>query len=473
MITNLILTLISLTITLVSPFLISPPPSTVFPTPSSTTKLFVTAANRKSSYVKEEAARKDAEERSEGVTGAQFFGGAKQKEELFDAIAEKSAKVERITEASIYVKWEDTNAFEDDFSQAIARSLQGQINGLLYTEDTTPEQPEFVYANSLQWQSPFSQKYSTPFQELEQGLNFYRRIDVAITAGKSLSETQAKLRWEISVAWPNFWESRVLLTGSSLVTTDAKKEIIKQIDTLDDENLNLSAISQSSPRFWDIYHFGMAPSAELSPLISKKGGGGLFNRYSVSTMPPRLVYQPELLDLGEREDGAAGVVPNHAFCEYIKTAGPYRQRYVTTSPVEVQIVRSPNTKKPRLKFTLPISVEMQTNPTLPLPGDDPETSPEAEAKAEYTWQSARTVATVPYGGNPQDDKVVELRKQLYDAVVKDGLTPKTDSEGRPVFFFLSYDTKACYTAESGLGMCVYEYRAQFMNSQRVGIELES
>mmetsp|Transcript_12483 Transcript_12483/g.18322 ORF Transcript_12483/g.18322 Transcript_12483/m.18322 type:complete len:180 (+) Transcript_12483:987-1526(+) len=70
-------------------------------------------------------------------------------------------------------------------------------------------------------------------------------------------------------------------------------------------------------------------------------------------------------------------------------------------------------------------------------------------------------------------KWLSCGKKLYGAVIKDGLQPKTDSEGRPVFFFLTYDTKACYTAESGLGMCVYEYRAQFMKSQRVGIELES
>lgn len=472
MIEGLVLIVIFLRITTVSAFLTHSPPPTKFLTPDVTTKLFVTA-NRKSSFVAEEAALKEAEERSGNITGAQFFGGTKQKEELFDPDAEKNAKVERITEAPTYVRWDDGDAFKDDLSRSVARSLQGQMNGLLYAEEETPKEPEFVYGSSLQWQSPFSQKHPTPFQELEEGLNFYRRIDLAITAGKSISETEVELRWEISVAWPNFWESRVLLTGSSLVTVNLNKEIIKQVDVPDDENFSGTIRSQVTPRFWDNYHFGMAPSAELSPLLSRKKIGDLFKSYSISTMPPRLVYQPELFDLEEREDGNAAFVPSHAFCEYIKTVGPFRQRYVTTSPVEVQIMRSSKSKKPRLKYLLPLSVELQTNPTLPLPGEDPLTSPEAEATAEYTWQAARTVATVPFGGTPQDNRVADLRKKLYDAVVKDGLQPKLDSEGRPVFFFLSYDTKACYTSETGLGMCVYEYRAQFMKGNRVGIELES
>jgi hypothetical protein len=77
------------------------------------------------------------------------------------------------------------------------------------------------------------------------------------------------------------------------------------------------------------------------------------------------VYSPSLFDSGSREEAAAATVPNHAFCDFIKTMGPRRQRYVATTPLEVKISRQG--EKQRLVFAMPISVELQTNPTLPLP----------------------------------------------------------------------------------------------------------
>ena len=82
------------------------------------------------------------------------------------------------------------------------------------------------------------------------------------------------------------------------------------------------------------------------------------------------------------------------------------------------------------------------------------------------------MATVAYGGNgPQDAEIANVRKRLYESVVKDGLQPKLDENGRPIFFFWQNGVKACYT-EEGLGMAVYEWRPTFAKSDEVGIELE-
>ena len=436
--------------------------------PQQTSSLF--AANRKSSFVEEEAAISEMEEKGAGVVGAKFFGGNKQKEDLFDPIAEANAAVELVAATqTTYNKWNDVQAFQDATAQQVAKSIQGQLNGLLYKEEKTPDASEYVYASSVDWQSTFS-KASTPFAELKNALDFYNRLDVAITSGKSLSSSQVELRWEISVAWPNFWEGRVLLTGTSVLTLNDKKQISKQVDVLDDSDVNTRISFQAQPRFWDTYHIGMTPSSELSPKFPIKSPG-LLSSYKLYDLPPRLVYSPSLFDSGSREDAAAATVPNHAFCDFIKTMGPRRQRYVPTTPLEIQISRKD--EKQRLVFTMPLSVEIQTNPTLPLPGDDPETRDVVEPAVEYTWQAARKVATLPYGGNPQDEQVVTLRKQLYDAVVvKDGLKPKLDEMGRPQFFFWSNNVKSCYT-ETGLGMTVYEYRPAWAKSNEVGLELET
>jgi hypothetical protein len=139
--------------------------------------------------------------------------------------------------------------------------------------------------------------------------------------------------------------------------------------------------------------------------------------------------------------------------------------------MEVQLRRGSDDKN-RLQWSLPVSVELQTRSQLPLPGEDKETLSESEPEARYIYQSKRKVATLPYGGCPQDAEVAEIRKKLYEQVVKDGYKPKLDEAGRPIFFFWQHDVKACYT-EDGLGMAVYEYRGpRFIKSNEVGIELE-
>ena len=54
----------------------------------------------------------------------------------------------------------------------------------------------------------------------------------------------------------------------------------------------------------------------------------------------------------------------------------------------------------------------------------------------------------------------------------DGLNPKLDENGRPMFFFWQNDAKACFVSDGGLGMSVYEWRPKFANGNAVGIELE-
>ena len=152
--------------------------------------------------------------------------------------------------------------------------------------------------------------------------------------------------------------------------------------------------------------------------------------------------------------------------------GPKRQRYVPTSPVEVQLSRNSD-KKQLIAWNIPVTVELQSNGVLPLPGSDPETPAESMPTANYEFQPRRRVATMAYGGSPQDAEVAEVRKQLYEEVIKDGHTPKLDKETkRPQFFFLQHDAKACYTADGGLGMGVYDWRPKFAKANEVGIELE-
>jgi hypothetical protein len=178
---------------------------------------------------------------------------------------------------------------------------------------------------------------------------------------------------------------------------------------------------------------------------------------------------PAMLEVGDRGEGNARTIPNHAFTCIIKTMGPTRQRYVPTTPVEVQVISAGGKKT--LKWTIPLAVEFQANTVLPIPGEDPEAVVGSNPTCSYELQPRRKVATMPYGGNPEDVEITDIRKKLYEKVIKDGLKPKLDETGRPVFFFLQNTVKACYT-EEGLGMCVYEWRTKLAKPNEVGIELE-
>jgi hypothetical protein len=419
------------------------------------------AAQRKSSEFAE-AALLEEEETPANIAGSDFFGGNKQKEELFDPIAEAQATIAvsgAETGQNKYNRFNDESAF-DNVGRAVAESLQNQINSILYGEEPLGE---YTYSSDIEWSSVFG-KGGSPLRQLELALDFYRRLDLAIVSAKQTSDDAVTVRWNLSVVWPIFWEARVVLTGTSLLELDQGNQISKQVDSLDTPDLLGAIASQVVPRFWDAYHIGMAPSAECMPRIAARSPP--LSAYRVYEIIPRLVYKPSRLDTTNREDAYAEIIPNHAFACLIKTMGPKRQRYIPTSPLEVRVERNP----PRISWNIPIAVELCTNAMLPLPGEDPETRPEACAEVEYEFQSRRRVATIPYGGAPQDVDVTQVRKQLYEKVVKDGFQPKL-KDGRPQFFFLQNNAKACYT-EEGLGMGVYDWRPKAAKANEVGIELE-
>eukprot|EP00559_Dactyliosolen_fragilissimus_P001757 CAMPEP_0184862506 /NCGR_PEP_ID=MMETSP0580-20130426/6962_1 /TAXON_ID=1118495 /ORGANISM="Dactyliosolen fragilissimus" /LENGTH=661 /DNA_ID=CAMNT_0027360409 /DNA_START=125 /DNA_END=2110 /DNA_ORIENTATION=+ len=519
----------------------------------------------------------DTDEDMEEVYGAKFFGGSAIKEELFDEIAEENAeRLDKLyppkpkakdkvstgdgdddeTLSSSYHRFDDLNAFPDLDAKTFAIKLQKLVNDALYEtendyiDDHDDHDSSYTlnYSSSLQWDTPFTTTSTknrnsfTPLHELTNAIDFYKRLDVAIIAANSIkqpsisssssssssSSTTFKtfhIRWEISLLWPNPWESRVLLTGTSvlkvkhLISNNNNNNnniytILSQKDTLDlggkDGNDIFNAINhQISPRFWDLYHISMTPSAELMPRLTPPPNAQtsitskLTNKYQIFQIPPRLVLRPSLLDIkSTRDDREAQAIPNHAFTSIIRTSGPKTQRYITTGPVEVSISRttshkntSPaddasnpnlnkntNTNRPSsstISWNIPLPPEFVSySNTLPLPNtktdhDNDLGSITTNHKCNYEYQPTRLVATMKFGGNPQDEEVSKVRKELYELIIKEGrCKPKLDSTGRPCFFFLQNDAKACFTADGGLGMAVYDWRPQFAKCNEIGIELE-
>ncbi|KAL3919092.1 MAG: hypothetical protein SGILL_003929 [Bacillariaceae sp.] len=319
-------------------------------------------------------------------------------------------------------------------------------------------------------------------------------MDLAIVAGTQISDTVVELSWELAVVWPAFWAPRVRLTGTSTLTLkeallqdsnsapppSSVVAIVKQTDRVfgcDNNNLLGLLGSQIKPRFWDWYHIGMSPTTEMMPRETIKKG-----KVSVYKLPSRLVLAPTVIETGTRENRSAQTVPNHAFTTIIKTMGPQKQEYTPCSPVQVQIGRrvkkqseedSETTTDDRLELSwfIPLSVEYQAkNENLQLPGENPEDEEGAFPTCTYLMQPPRQVATISCGDNVQDENISDIRKRLYEQVLKDGLKPKLDDDGRPQFFFWQNDVKACYTGE-GLGMTIYEWRPKFAKSNEVGIEL--
>jgi hypothetical protein len=383
----------------------------------------------------------------------------------------------------------DRIAFPDVYTGTIAESIQDQINHVLYSDEMIRNSiSQYTYAPNIQWNTIFSKSSivtATPLQELENSLNFYRRINVAIICGKMIESSTTtnvvQLRWEISVVWPTFWEPRILLTGISTLSIDeTNKQIIQQTDTLDSD-LFTTILRQFFPRFWDVYHIGMTPAAEISPRISsptnQRRRNNILATYEIKDIPPRVVMQPTIIDI-DREDNNAATIPNHAFTCIIKTMGPEKQFYIPVTGVQVRIqpIESSNNNNQQqqlqIQWYIPIATEYVSNPILQLPNGDVEISVEQQPTCQYIYVPQRCIATIPYGGNPQDSEVTKIRKQLYDQVIKDGYIPKTDPRSkRPIFFFIMNSIKACYTNE-GLGMAVYEWRPQFTKPNEIGIELE-
>jgi len=520
------------------------------------------------------------------VFGTKFFGGSAVKEELFDAELEEQAerlqrlyprqkkkKKQRSTvslpdveeEALTYRRFEDGDAFPDGEGRELAERLQSAINQALYETDEGANTDDLtsLYSKNMsgeEWITPFlngakvngnkdgnaggrSDGGVTPLEGLGNALEYYKRVDVAIVSARTTQPRDAAtgratldLRWEISVLWPNAFESQVLVSGvSTLVTStndadnggSGKPTIVSQRDQLDSsgiakqsnddgplQSIVTSVAAQLTPRFWDLYHIGMTPSAELMPRVNTKTGGDLFAplglglEYKLFEIPPRLVLKPTMVDVGGRTARGAEAVPNHAFTTVIKTTGRSGQRYVPASPLEVAIRRrprsevypdeqttatdnenenDPNAKQPTvsvIEWSVPLPPEfISYDKDLPLPSLTPEDlSSEFDSYPSYTahaptcnyvYRPHRRVATVAYGGSPQDSEVADIRRKLYERVVqKDGLRPKLDVDGRPVFFFLQNNAKVCFTADGGLGMVVYDWRPEGVGTNEVGIELE-
>jgi hypothetical protein len=447
-----------------------------------------------------------------GIVGAQFFGGNKEKEIFYDPVAEMEAGIimePTTSTTTTYDRFSDRRAFPDTSIASVAESIQDQINHVLYGDETirTSIPVKYSYSPNLKWDAIFPKtassttatKNATPLQELEAALYFYRRLNVAIICGNTVvdssslpssSNTIVQLRWEISVLWPTLWEPRIVLTGTSQLTIEtATNQIIQQTDMLDDADLFRSILKQFFPRFWDVYHIGVTPAAEVSPIIpiGKKWNTLLTSNYQLQEIPPRVVVQTSISDSDDRDDNNASILPNHAFTCVIKTMGPEKQFYTPTTGVQVRLIpnnnNNENRRKLQIHWNIPIATEYVSNPILQLPPpmdesncndheftmDDIET---LQPTCQYVYVPRRFIATIPYAGTPQDTDITKVRKQLYDQIIRDGYQPKMDqSSQRPIFFFVMNSIKACYTNE-GLGMAVYEWRPQFTKPNEIGIELE-
>lgn len=415
----------------------------------------------------------------EDVYGAKFFGGSSIKTELIDEQIEVQADQvaslypKATEEKRVYTRFMDPKAFKDDYARILAQRMQAAVNFALYEEEVESNKKP-LYSSSVQWTTPFQKSGDNPIEALTNALSFYKRVDVAIISASSTTTDQVQIRWEISLIWPNLFESRVLLTGTSDLKLDEKEFIISQTDKVDaggedGQNIIKAIKPQLDARFWDLYHIGMSPSAELMPRCEVSVGTGVFSNYKLFEIPPRLVLQPTLVDAGGREAREAEIIPNHAFSSIIKTTGPKTQRYVPTNPVEVAIRRNADSKT-ILTWSIALPPEFISFNNELVAGDIEDELSE-NATCSYYFQPRRRVATLPFGGMPQDAEVSDVRKKLYDQVVKDGLRPKLEN-GRPQFFFLQNDAKACFTVEGGLGMSVYDWRPRFAKANEVGIELE-
>ena len=498
------------------------------------------------------------EDDGDNVVGTKFFGGSSVKDELYVPEEEEMALVLQgvvVLEGEVegrrgggpteYRRFEDGGAFGDALASRVGAALQSAINRVLYDDDDDGGGGEddgvsqWTEDPSMEWTTPFSRPggaRGTPLAELATSRAFYNRLDVAIISAVTLERTTAagtasvEVRWDVGAVWPNPWESRVLLTGTSVLTVREKGGgaggggfvLLGQRDVLDGGGDVVGALSsQLTPRFWDVYHIGMTPSAEMDPRLaspppssrslsssssSSSGKRGPFSSYRLSYLPPRLVVEPSLVDSNGRDGRSAQALPNHAFTTAIKTMGPNKDRFVPASPVEVSITKVGD--ESLVRWTVPVPPEFASRIALPLPaiggeddGDDdgsptleitttrkktftppytpgrtnrPPPDPPSSLSCGYALRPTRLIATLPYAGNPQDEEVTLLRKRLYDeAVERDGHVPKLDPvTGRPTFFFWMNDAKACFTREGGLGMAVYEWRADWSKSNEVGIELE-
>ncbi|EJK52032.1 hypothetical protein THAOC_28739, partial [Thalassiosira oceanica] len=448
------------------------------------------------------------DDNGEDVVGTKFFGGNTMKDELYvpeeEEMATELQSVGQEADELVYSRFEDTSSFEDETSRKVCGALQAAINQILHGADANStastaaalwrEDPKVV------WDTPFSASEPTPLKQLGASKSFYSSLDIAVLSAKTIRSDEdsstIQVRWDLGAVWPNPWESRVLITGTSQITTredgDGTLVLLKQVDILDgrDSSDIVGALSsQLMPRFWDIYHIGMSPSAETDPRfdvplekgkLSNASGGkkGLFSNYELSYLPPRLMTEASLIDDNGRAGRTAQALPNHSFTTAIKTMGK-RDYFVPVSPIEVTISKMQDGEGSEVKWSVPVPPYFASRATLPLPAYDesehaneqsetnsglaitkdnevaksstrklsaPPPKPPRSLECRYSVRPSRLVATIPFAGNPQDEEVAQLRRKLYDQVVeRDGFKPKLDPiTNRPQFFFWMNDAKACF-----------------------------
>ena len=103
------------------------PPSTTTP------KYHHSLGAQKKSSESELALVEQESETPAGVAGADFFGGNRQKEELYDPVAEAQADI--VGQEESYDKFADTLAFSTPLAQNVGKSLQKLVNGILYEDE--------------------------------------------------------------------------------------------------------------------------------------------------------------------------------------------------------------------------------------------------------------------------------------------------------------------------------------------------
>lgn len=428
----------------------------------------------------------DPDAPADEVVGTKFFGGNAEKEELYDPVAEEKANVkfEESSDTYTFDRFNNDNLvlFENDIISSIAKKLQLSFNAICHDDiDDNDEEMEGEVPYSTTnfvWNSPLKSKSNkTPLDEIMNAKDFYKRINVSILSGKEISSSSSstssgsmdiELRWEVCIIWPAGYEPCVVVTGTSKLhlnqSNDNEYVITSQTDIPDSKEYLTTIASQLTPRFWDLYHIAMTPSAQLLPRTILSNPNIITQPYTVYQIQPTFVLESTLKDTN-RDDRLGQSVPNHAFSTIIKTMGPKKQRYVPTSPIEIQIEKS------KLKFDIYVPTEISAYTTLLCSNDD---NNDEDNTCEYTYRPKRIVATISYEGNAQDEKVSDLRKKLYQSIIKNNdseYKPKLSDDGKPIFFFWMNNCKACFVKD-GLGMAVYDYRPSFAKSNQIGIELE-
>ncbi|GMI00448.1 hypothetical protein TrVE_jg11470 [Triparma verrucosa] len=331
----------------------------------------------------------------------------------------------------------------------------------------------------------------------EGAASYFKNLDVAIIGGEMVSPSTIDIRWKVALNWPTFWLPRIAVGGvsriefdsSSLSSTRTALSWSDKLNGSDSISLESRILDQILPRFWDTYHIGMAPSCELKERFEQKVDALFPRPYKLFKSPATLELRASIRDKVGRSGRLASCLPDSMFSNIIKTVGPSTEKYVPSGPVEISISSAEeDSKESIIEWAVPVpSNFIAANENLLPVGDSNFLDDEEMENGEVSSSDAafydtrerpylvitpkRQFATIKFGGSAQDDGIGKARKSLYDAVTKDGHKIMKDEKGRPKFFFLQNNAKVAWT-EKGLGMAIYEWRPDYLQTNEVGIELE-